>query len=421
MILIPRFPTVRADLDLPGVGQLAMRVTRLDHGHVRYTVRGPHLRGTFVVIPEALADGTLLPSTVRVQFGDHGEPIDGDGSFYSYPRPDEPVVFNVRIHGWAKRINPDEPPAGWFLDRYATCLRDNGVQRELSTGVRRRTESVLRALVRHWAVRPDRTELITAAARREGDYLAKHEAGKAEVLEAEIRELAAQRQLARTRLNQVLGVIRRRALTVRPADPLGVKVPIVTGKGESLGAVTVREVAVNDQVAGTVVYEVTGHRLNGRFTVGREHFRPLPVPVGLRVTFGHVQSANDHFTHEREHAPWVNGVCINSFWDLDVAEGITPTTPEDLPARASTGVRAGMRPAWPTRQRTSAVLRVLALRYLARGDVEALQLAAAKAQAPYQRGMYRRELRELRARQRHLESLAAGHRCREQAYRALLV
>ncbi|WP_332756923.1 hypothetical protein [Streptomyces sp. MT206] len=414
-----RRTTSRHDLDVPGIGPLAMRVTVLERGHVRYIVRGPHIRGTFVVIPEALHDGTVLPSTVRVQYGDDADPSDNDMTYYSTHRPDEPVIYNVRLHGWTSDINPDDPPSGYFLGRYATCLRDNGVNRELSTGVRRRTETVLRAIVAHWAALDQRLELITAAARHKAVSLAEHEDEKASALEAEAAELKEQRRQARARLNAVLGVVRRRPLPIRAADPAPVSVPIVDDKGESMGVLTVREVAVNEALPGTVVYEVEGARVHGRVTVGRDRFRPLPLPVGLRTTFGHVRSTSP-YDYEHEDEPTVNGVRISGLWDTGTTGGITPTAPASLSARARTGVRAGISASWATERRASGVLRALALRYLARPDVEALQLAAAKGEAAAQQGQCRERLRELRSLQREKESRAARHRRRQRQYCALL-
>lgn len=151
-----------AKVTLPSVGELTMRVTGLGQGRVQYSVRGRHVRGTFVVIPDVVMDGTVLPSTVTVQYGEGDGPV---GDYYSTPRPDEPVVFNVRVHGWTGLINPDDLPSGYFLGPYATGLRDNGIRRELTSGVRRRTEEVVLGILRHWSSLPHRRELLRAAAR----------------------------------------------------------------------------------------------------------------------------------------------------------------------------------------------------------------------------------------------------------------
>ncbi|GAA3711980.1 hypothetical protein ACRWOO_18350 [Streptomyces sp. NEAU-PBA10] len=410
--------TRRDDVHVPGMGTLAMRVTTLEHGHVRYTVRGPHVRGSFVVIPEVLHDRSVLPSTVRVQFGDNAEPGEDDLSFYWTHRPDEPVVYNVRLHGWTEHIDPDSPPSGYFLGRYATCLRDNRTHRELSFGVRRRTEAVVRALVRHWAALPHRADLGMAAVRPEAEALATHEAKEAQALEDQITELQAQRKAVRDRVNAVLGVLRRRPRPVRPADPSPVKVPIVDAKGQPLGVLAVREVAVNEVVPGTVVYEATGAHVHGRFTVGRDRFRPLPLPSGVRVTYGHLRSTSP-YPSEQKHEPTVHGVRITGVWDHERADGISTSAPARLPASASSGIRAGMSASRATERRASAVLRALALRYLDRPDAAALQLAAAKSEAPRELTRCREQLAQLKAQQREREAQALRHRTREAQYRAL--
>ncbi|WP_329020743.1 hypothetical protein [Streptomyces sp. NBC_01601] len=413
--------TIRHDTEVPGIGSVVMHVTTLEHGHVRYTVRGPHVRGTFVVIPEALRNGTVLPSTVKVQFGDDADPADDDGAFWNTHRPDEPVMHNVRLHGWTEGIDPDNPPSGYYLGRYATSLRDNGMRRELTFGVRRRTEALIRVLVRHWSALPHRHELILAAARRKAANLAKHEAEEAAALEAQIAKLQSARKKEQARLNAVLGVLRRRPLPIRPADPAPVKVPIVDNASESMGVLTVREVTVNEVVPGTVVYEVSGARVEGRFTVGRDRSQPRPVPEGLRVAYGHMAS-DSPFAIRQEREPEINGVRIGGYWNWDhrSSDAVTPTTPARLPASAYSGVRAGMSASSATERRASAVLRALALRYLARRDAAGLQLAAAQGQAPHLLRKCREQLHELRIERRDLQSQASRHRAREEQYRALI-
>ncbi|MFF4205720.1 hypothetical protein ACFYZ8_34290 [Streptomyces sp. NPDC001668] len=399
-------------LDLPDVGRISLHVTTLDHGHVRYAVRGSHLRGSFVLIPEALTDGTVLPSTVTVQYG-AGEGSPSDLQYDRVHRPEEPVVFNARLHGWTNHINPDAPPGSYFLGPYAHILR-NGVHRPVTDGVRRRTETLLRAIARHWARLPHRQELITSAARCKAAELAEHEAGKAAALEEEAAALVIRRAQARRRVNVLNGIIRRRPLPIRPADPAPVRVPITDAKGGSLGVITVREISVDAEVAGSVVYEVSGtSRVQGRFTVERNRMRPQPMPEGIHVAYGHARS---RFTYEHELPPSVNGVTLSGGWDCDDCADITATTPAELPAQLRAG---GSAPA-ATQRRASAVLRALALRYLARPDAEALRLAAAKEYAPGLLGATRLELREMRARQREAERQAALHREREKQYRALL-
>ncbi|MDX3694755.1 hypothetical protein PV726_31370 [Streptomyces europaeiscabiei] len=410
MTLLPLL--MPAKITLPSVGELTMKVTALMQGRVQYSVCGPHVRGTFVVVPDVMTDGTVLPSTVTVQYGQGDGPV---GDYYSTPRPDEPLVYNVRVHGWTGLINPDDPPSGYFLGRYATGLRDNGIRRELTFGVRRRTEEVVRGVLGHWASLPHREELLRTAARPTAAELAEHEAELAAGQESEVKRLQEERRQARHRINVLNGILRRRLPSLREADRAPARVPLVGGKNAALGVLTVREIAVSEVIPGSVVYEVSGPRVRGRVTVSRHHFRPLPLPQGLRVTYGHVRTKSP-FTHEHDDEPSVNGVVVGGIWDLETDSGITPTAPADLPAHARTGVRARMSASPPTSRRASAILRAVALRYLARPDVEGLRLAAAKDTAPGLLTQTRETLRELRAAQAGAEKAAARHRARERQY-----
>lgn len=410
----PTTLTTRAELPLADRGTLVAQVTALPDGRVRYVVRAPHVRGTFVVVPEHLQDGTVVPSTVSVQYGDGAEPV----GYYEH-RPDEPVVHGVRVHGWTGDIAPAAVPRGYFLGQYATNLRNNRVHRQLTSAVRRLTEAVIRAIVGHWYTLPHREALLRSAARSKAPAFAEHEAAKAAKAEAEAADLQEQRALARRKLNAILGVARRIPRPVRRPDPVPVRLPLVDGRGRPMGSVRVHEVAVDGAVRGSVVYEVTGARVHGRFTVGRDIYRPLPMPEGIWVAYGHAR--RPHFENEREHEPTVNGVRLSGAWNLDTIEDLTATTPKEMSARVRTSRTTGHSAPSATARRASAVLRALALHYLARPDVEALQLAAAQDNAPGQRAAVRRELRELRERHRTAEQRAQTHRSRERQYRSLAV
>ncbi|WP_431983941.1 hypothetical protein [Streptomyces qinglanensis] len=404
--------TTRADLPLTDGGKLAARVTVLDRGCVRYVVRGPHIRGTFVLSPEHLRGGTVLPSTLRVQFGDGTD----DCGYWEH-RDDEPVIFGMRLHGWTDGIDPDQVSDRWFLGRYARSLRPNGVHRELTSTVRRRTEDVIRALAAHWRRLPYRHELVLAAARPQAEELAQHEAQLATRAEAEAAELRDERLRARRRVNVLTGIRRRSPLPVRPAAPALVRLPLVDRRGDRLGVISVREVAVDSGIPGTVVYEVHGARVHGRFTVGRNIYRPQPLPEGIHVAYGH---ARKRYERERDHEPTVNGVRLDGRWDHDTTADVTASVPAHLPAHVRLTRTTGHSAPDATASRASAVLRALALHYLARPDVEALRLAAAKAEAPRLLTETRTRLRDLRRRQAAVARRAQQHRAREQQYRALV-
>lgn len=405
--------TRRVRLSEPTIGPLTFDIHPLEHGRTRYVVRGRHIRGSFVVIPETVKNGPVLPSLVRIQYG-----CDGDGDYWRTPRDDEPVIHNVRVHGWTDGIDPDNPPSSRFLDRYAVNLRDNGTQRELTPGVRRRTEAVVQAVARHWSRLPERSALVAAAATTSAAQYAEHEAALAADQEAQVESIRVQRAQVRSRLSVVNGIARRRPRPLAPLRPEWVPVGLVNDEGAGTGTMTVREVEISETVPGSVVYEVAGRRLEGRFTVGCDHWRPEPLPQGVRVTYGHVRDSSP-FRDEHPHEPCVFGVRVGGQWDCDQAGAITAASPPRLSANARTGVRASMSASSAAERYCSAVLRALALHYLARPDRAAQQLAAAQSNVRAQSSKAREELRALRERHKQAERAARHHRSREAEYRSL--
>ncbi|TLQ39441.1 hypothetical protein [Streptomyces marianii] len=400
----------RVKLPLPGIGSADARVTVLERGRVRYVVRAPHVHGTFVVVPDHIANGPVLPTTVAVQFGDGLEPL---GSFYREHRPDEPVVHGVRVHGWTGHLHPDDLPTGWFLGRYAVGL-SNGIHRELTRGTRRRVEAVILAIVTHWRSLPCRRDLMVTAAREKAEEYAEHEGNLAAAAEAQAVELEQERQAVRHRLCVLAGILRRRPRPVQAPQAEPVELPIEDPRRGPLGQITVREVAVNAGVAGSVVYEVTGARVTGRFTVGPNRYRPEPIPQGIWVAYGH--ASDRYYEDERAHAPVVNGVRLSGQWDHNTSGDITPTAPDTIGARAPS---RGSAP-YATERRTAAVVRTLALHYLRRPDLAALRLAAAQANVPHLRADARRQLSEVKKQLAIEERNARRHRARERELRALV-
>ncbi|MET9779364.1 hypothetical protein ABZ023_34865, partial [Streptomyces sp. NPDC006367] len=381
-----RHLTERVELLMPGIGSAAARVTVMERGRVRYVVRAPHVHGTFVVVPEHVANGPVLPATVAVQFGDGTEPL---GEFYREHRPDEPVVHGVRVHGWTGHLYPDALPTGWFLGRYAVGL-SNGIHRELTRGTRRRTEAVILAIVTHWRSLPCRRDLMVAAAREKAEEYAEHEGSLAAAAEAQAVELEQERRAVRRRLCALAGILRRRPRPVQAPVPEPVQLQIEDPRRGPLGQIMVREVAVNAEVAGGVVYEVTGARVSGRFTVGPNRYRPEPIPQGVWVAYGH--ASGRYYEDERAHAPVVNGVRLCGQWDHATSDDITLTAPDTIGARVPS---RGSTP-YATERRTAAVVRALALHYLRRPDLAALRLAAAQANVPSLRADARRQLSEVK-------------------------
>ncbi|MER0476812.1 hypothetical protein ABR737_00315 [Streptomyces sp. Edi2] len=405
-----RHLTERVELPLPGTGSAAARVTVLERGRVRYVVRAPHVRGTFMVVPDHIANGPILPATVAVQFGDGLEPL---GSFYREHRPDEPVVHGVRVHGWTEHLYPDDLPTGWFLGRYAAGL-SNGIHRELTRGTRRRTEAMILAIVTHWRSLPCRRDLMVTAAREKAAEYAEHEGNRAAAAEAQAAELERERRAVRHRICVLAGILRRRPRPVQAPRAEPVQLQIEDPRRGPLGQITVREVAVNAEVAGSVVYEVTGARISGRFTVGPNRYRPEPIPHGIWVAYGH--ASGRYYEDERAHAPVVNGVRLCGQWDHDTSDDITPTAPNTIGARVPS---RGSAP-YATERRTAAVVRALALHYLRRPDLAALRLAAAQANVPSLRADARRQLSEVKKQLAIEERNARRHRARERELRSLV-
>ncbi|WP_217231370.1 hypothetical protein [Streptomyces anulatus] len=397
----------------PALGPLTFEVHFQEHGRTLYVVRGRHIRGSFVVIPEAAEDGPVLPKTVRIQYG-----RDGDGDYWRTPREDAPLVHNVRIHGWTDGIDPDNPPSGWYLGSYAVNLRDNGIRRDLTTGARRRTAAVVQAVVRHWSRLPERAALVLAAATIRAAGYAEHEAGLAKEQEAKAASIQGERARVRSRLHAVNGISRRHPSPQGSLRAEWVPVGLVDDKGRDIGTMRVREVEFSEALPGSVIYEVEGRRLAGRFTVGCDQWRPEPLPQGVRVTYGHVEDPSP-FRHEHPHEPVVFGVRVGGRWDCDWAAQITAAAPGSLSATARTGVRARMSASDAAERYCSSVLRALALHYLARPDRAALQLAAGQSNVLHQRAGAREELRQLREKQRRAERAARCHRRREAEYQSM--
>ncbi|MEU1827175.1 hypothetical protein ABZ502_32705 [Streptomyces abikoensis] len=400
-------------LDLPGIGTLTAHDTVLEHGRVKYTVHGPHIAAgsTFIISPEAHRGGSVVPTTVSVQYGD-GPPA---GLHYQ-PRPNEPVIFGTRIHGYTSGLDPERISRRHFLGSYATAASSTFTSR-IPDGARTRTEAIVRRLLEHWHTRSDQEALRHAAAQACAAEHAQHEDKRAALLEAEGRKLEAERAAARRRINVLNGLIRRRQPPVLPADSRPVKLPFFDCDGQQLGILTVREKTVN-ALPGSVVYDVVGPRISGSFTVSRHRHGADPFPDGIDITYGARRSMH---SHEADDEPSVNTARLHGSWNHSGnTSAITPTTPARLPARIRTGLSTGCSAPQATLRRASAVLRALAVHYLSRTDLDALDLAAAKDRAPSLLSATRKKLRELRERQQKLTRQAHAHHERAGQYRELL-
>ncbi|MGW1289669.1 hypothetical protein ACWD4N_40010 [Streptomyces sp. NPDC002586] len=393
------------------MGTLTVRETLLDHGSVKCTVRGPHIGGTFVITPEALKGGPVVPTTVRVQYG--GGPADRR---YYQTREDEPVAYGVQIRGFTSGLDPEQIPERHFLGPYATAATSTYTTR-IPDGARTRTEAVVRRLLQHWQSRPDHHTLVQAAARQHAASHATDEDEQAARLEAEAEELEQLRAAARRKINALTGLIRRRQPPPRTVNTEPVKVPLVDCHGKHLADLTVREQAVND-LPGRVVYAVTGGRVHGTFTVGPYPHGDTVLPDGLSIDYGTPRS---RFSRDNGHEPTVNGVRLSGGWSHSGdTSSITPTTPPRLPARVRTGPSTSCSAPGATQRRASGVLRALAVLYLSRPDINALRVAAGKDRAQQNLTCTRARLKELRAQQRGKAADAREHRSRAKHFRALL-
>ncbi|MEY9840597.1 hypothetical protein [Streptacidiphilus sp. EB103A] len=401
----------RFHIEVPRVGTVEVQASVMPHGLARYAVRGPRATGVFVVAPEVVHDGAVLPCAVRVRFGDG----DGSRSWYTV-RELEPVINGVTVAGSSPALDPDHLP-GWLGVHADAVARGHGTHHRVPDRTAERLESVLRALLGHWRDRSDRADLVRAAAAHRAVDCEQYEQHLAAKLRSELAELRSRQAAARRRVNQITGLQRRAEQPVLAPAPDPVHLPFFDDCGARLGVLTVRERLVN-AMPGRVVYDVDGARVQGAFTVGPDRSDDAVVPAGLFVAYGHWSALYSSGDHSEE--PTVNGVRLSHGWSPGRSEAITLTSPERLPASTSTGRHTAERAPKATARRASGVLRALALHYLARPDLQGLRQAAGRAQAPERLEDTRRALRKLRADVHKKEAELLRRESRAAQYRALL-
>lgn len=399
---------------MPGLGTLTVHTSTTGEGNARYVVRGPHLRGTLMVVPDATHDGPVLPDRVRVRFGDDS----AAHASWSAIRPDEPRAYGVTVHGYTDPIDPATvSPDGYFLTSAVARYKD-GSTRRIPDGARALVTAAVAAVVRHWQQCAERDLLVLAAARHHAASRAGHELLQVQRLEDELAVVRAERAAARRRIRQVAGLIRRRQPVVLPPAQAPVRLPLTDCDGRAVGVLSVRERQVNNPL-GHVVYEVSGPRIRGMFTVGPgRHFGDV-FPRG--VTVFHGRPAGEGIAGRTGwEGPVVNGARLTGDWTHgpDTLD-ISPAAPAGLPVRTwTTSGRCG--PARPaTQRRAAAVLRALALLFLARPDLEALRTAVGKKHAPGRRVAIREELARLRRREASVTAALQHHLDRQEQFTAL--
>ncbi|MFF4205601.1 hypothetical protein ACFYZ8_33690 [Streptomyces sp. NPDC001668] len=235
------------------------------------------------------------------------------------------------------------------------------------------------AVVRHWQQRHDRDALILAAAQHRAGDRAAWEERHVRALEGELATVRAQRARARRCINQITGLVRRRQPAILPPATTPARLTLVDGAGTALGVVTVREREVI-AAQGRVVYEVHGARIHGLFTVGPDRYSSDPVPGGIYVFYG-CPTGTGWYDRACRDEPTVNGVQLSGGWSHPRSSDITPTAPSRLPASVRIDDTRSHSAPYATSIRAGAILRALALHYLARPDVAGLRIAAGKLRA----------------------------------------
>lgn len=404
-----------AELPLAADGQLTVRTLPGPHGRAHYLVRGRHVRGTLIVVPHTTYDGPVLAEQVRVQFGDGADRAAHGGS-----RLDEPVVRGIRVQGHTAAIDPRTVTTNTpLLCGNAVAVREDGRIRRIPDGARTVLEAVVIAVVRHWQQRQDRDALIRAAARYSAGERAAWEERHIRLLGEELARLREQRAQVRRCINQITGLVRRRQPAILTPATAPARLTLVDGSGTALGAVTVREREVIAAL-GRVVYEVHGARVHGLFTVGPDRYSNAPVPGGIYVFYGR-PTGTDWYDRACHDEPTVNGVQLSGGWSHPRSSDITPTSPTRLPAGVRIDDTRSHSAPYATSIRASAVLRALALHYLARPDVAGLRIAAGKLRAEENLKAARAKLARVHREETRLAGKLRHRALRQRQFTALLL
>jgi len=152
--------TVRRRLRLPPPYQTVNVAETVDDrtGQVRYRFRATRVTGTVIIKPEFRGEDEPIPRQIFVQFGD-------GHAYRERDRSDPPRINGVTLTGGVP-LSPDE-----FLARQngrnLWLRRPTGPYTSISApdATNRYGSAIIRAIVSAWYHRPDREELIRAAAR----------------------------------------------------------------------------------------------------------------------------------------------------------------------------------------------------------------------------------------------------------------
>ncbi|MFI6112874.1 hypothetical protein [Kitasatospora sp. NPDC051164] len=394
-------------LPLPRGGVLDVTATAAPQaGTVRYAVHTRHLRGVLLVHPHTVAD-ELIPAGVRVSFGDGESPV------RPYrPRPDEPVVHRVRVHGTATCLAPDRLPDPRSVLVEAVVLGEHHATRRVPDRTADLLEEAVLAVLQHWQARDDRNDLMLAVARRAAPTAVRVTRAALATAEADLRAVRERLRLSQDHLMR----LEELAATPPPPPnpPAGVtRLAYTDEHGQALGTALVRESAVN-QPPGTVTYRIDGSRLTGSVVVGPYPYSTEPVPPGVSVQYGTGGAA------DRSDEPVVNGIRLRGGWDHASTTPVTPSSPPTLPRPSRADPTATKPVPAATNHRWWAVVRALGARYTQRPDIALLRLAAARARAADRSHAERQAIAKLRNEQDNLAHTVAALRERLDDAAALL-
>ncbi|MFJ1542381.1 hypothetical protein ACIODS_27965 [Micromonospora chalcea] len=151
--------TDRRTLALPSpyADLTAAETTDTDTGRVTYRFRAPRATGTIVIAPEFRGEDSATPAAIYVQFG--------EDAYNDNDRAERPVINGVTITGGVI-LTPaeylDRPDGGYLGLRRSV---DRWTSTSAPTATSRYGSAIIRTLVAAWHERPDRDDLIQAAAR----------------------------------------------------------------------------------------------------------------------------------------------------------------------------------------------------------------------------------------------------------------
>ncbi|MFE9138010.1 hypothetical protein [Streptomyces sp. NPDC007355] len=389
---------LRQDVIVPAVGTFD-RFT----GHARYQVTGDEIRGTFIVVPETTPGGDTC--LVRVIYGDHPQTPQRE-------RVDEPRIRRTRVRGECGPLAVDALPDAFRLDARGQWVRSDGTLRSVPRSTARSLAEVVRAVVAHWATRPNRLGLVRAAARHAQQQPDTPSRAAREAVERELDSIRAQIRQHWSVLQELEAVAQADTPALPILPPL-LHVDYLDPSSGITGILTAHP-RLNPR-DGTITYVTGGARVRGHFTVGPVRLSRDPLPGGVSVQLGAGPLPDGT---GRENEPVVNGIRLRGSWNCTDAGSFTLALPESIP-----GVRRADHPDRPLPAHTAAwigsVIRALAVAYRDRSDVDVLRLVAGKSRVDQLRQAPAQAVAELRRHEAAAEARLAAAREAEAAFASL--